>query len=142
MHGMKGSKDKSIPSVVSVELEELLRAGGATVSSCIYQDMSHTDPILENVLEGNTELVVDMINAIESTIHHNTPSTIIIDNCDHIDKAGAAENQNHTTYNSIRQEETAVVNCDRCEQYLQHSEAASWPISKGMMRFARMMNPF
>jgi len=126
-----GSKDKSIPAMVSDELESLLRSGGVKVSNRVYDNMSHTDPILENVLEGNTELVVDMINVIESNLD-SIRSTENDESKASLKKDGAtADRMKDPSHHS-----------DRCQAYLHNNQTVSWPISKGMMRVARMMNPF
>ena len=121
-----GSKDKSIPSMVTDELAYLLQCGNVTVSSQTYEDMSHTDPILENVLEGNVGLVVDIINAIERNFDLNSNREALLDS---IVKNHA--NENGKTKNS-----------KRCERYLRSNQSVKWPISKGMMRIARTLNPF
>jgi hypothetical protein len=126
-----GSKDKSIPAMVSDELEALLKSGGVKVTNRVYENMSHTDPILENVLEGNTELVVDIIDVIEKNMEFDRSNGL-----DNMSALGSGVS------NDGKGENLPVPHSERCEAYLHNNQTASWPISKGMMRIARMMNPF
>ena len=110
-----GSKDKSIPSMVTDELAYLLQCGNVTVSSQTYEDMSHTDPILENVLEGNVGLVVDIINAIERNFDLNSNREALLDS---IVKNHA--NENDKTKNS-----------KRCERYLRSKSVCQMAYFQG-----------
>jgi hypothetical protein len=65
-----GGRDQSIPAIVCDELGAVLKKGKVSVSTTIYANMSHTDPILENVLAGETYLVDDMSQAIEQRFLH------------------------------------------------------------------------
>ena len=140
-----GSKDKSIPSVVSDELEALLLSGGVPVSSRVYSDMSHTDPILENVLEGNTELVQDMINVIENNMalgssRNNAIMESVVTGP--VMTSGGSGHGPDSGNEKAGRGANAAPNSERCDIYLHNNQTVSWPISKGMMRIARMMNPF
>ena len=59
-----GGKDRSIPADVCDELSHILKQADVEVQCRVYPEMSHTDPILENLLGGETTLVDDIVSAI------------------------------------------------------------------------------
>jgi acetyl esterase/lipase len=59
-----GGRDMSCPVDVCDELSHVLRQASVDVRSQVYPNMSHTDPILENLLAGETTLVDDIVGAI------------------------------------------------------------------------------
>lgn len=59
-----GGRDESCPADVCEELSHVLNQASVDVRSQIYPTMSHTDPILENLLAGEPTLVDDIVTAI------------------------------------------------------------------------------
>jgi hypothetical protein len=62
-----GSKDKSIPTEICTELNDILTMAKTKVSLFVYKHWGHTDAILEGLLEGDTLLVDDMSELIQSS---------------------------------------------------------------------------
>jgi dienelactone hydrolase len=124
-----GGQDQSIPSTVCDELADVLRKGHVPVSSIIYPKMSHTDPILENVLAGETYLIDDMAQLIEEKYSLPVPAPAAA-------AASARESQEEKTTFLFRSQKKKQPK----EETAEHE--APVMVSRKLIYFARIMNPF
>jgi hypothetical protein len=124
-----GGRDQSIPSSVCDELVNVLRKGQVPVSSIIYPKMSHTDPILENVLAGETYLIDDMSRLIEEK--YSIPSAAA-------DVTSSIEQEEKSSFLFRRQ-----MKKPKDDPLLPPSDQeAPVMVSRKLIYFARIMNPF
>ena len=62
----QGQNDLTVPANICTEMSEILTMGGARVTTRIYDNCSHTNPILEGPLSGDDTLIIDIIKIIMS----------------------------------------------------------------------------
>lgn len=106
---------------------EVLTKGQVQVSSVIYPKMSHTDPILENVLAGETYLIDDMTKVIEEKFQASSSS---------YDGYEEKLDIKNSSYNS------KIPSTNRGTATTSASHEAPVMVSRKLIYFARIMNPF
>ena len=118
-----GGRDQSIPSTVCDELTEVLKKGEVPVTSVIYPKMSHTDPILENVLAGETYLIDDITRVIEKRFASSVTTTEEDDDL-HVPGRFSSAHLNKRRAQLPQPQEAPVM------------------VSRNLIFLARIMNPF
>jgi hypothetical protein len=148
-----GGRDQSIPSSVCDELRAVLKRGEVPVTSVIYPKMSHTDPILENVLAGETYLIDDITQVIEDRFATSSLAAASASGSSEDEeeeeeeekKGGYSRFQRKPTQQQqqrwkIQRQEKEKKN--RATQQQQQRYEAPVMVSRKLIYFARIMNPF
>jgi prenylcysteine alpha-carboxyl methylesterase len=65
-----GSNDATVPCDISVEFAHVLKENGMDVTINVYENLSHTDLILEGPLTGDNKLLRDIMSLVKDKQNH------------------------------------------------------------------------
>lgn len=122
----------------------VLKMGNVPVTTTIYPNMSHTDPILENVLAGETYLIDDITKLIEdkysSTSTSSSISTSTLDqNIQNNTQSQSYISKKHHNHNHNHSNDNDNIHHNNNNN---RNDDAPVMVSRKLIYFARIMNPF
>lgn len=95
--------DLTVPVNICSEMSEILQLGGARVTTRIYDNCSHTDPILEGPLSGDDTLIVDIINIVMRITDPTTQSN------EEYKERGQFDHSDNMQLNKLQAKETPMI---------------------------------